>query len=117
MCILTVFAVVYINMQMNIFDLAYKGKKKEGDIRQLIEQNGNLTYKILSLKSSTNLGVALLDDDSGMGFAKSENVVKISSPIKSASIGAKHSQVAAQLRSNPILNLFSFGTEAEAKGR
>ena len=37
---LTILALIYIHMQMNIFSLAYDGKQKEQNIVRLKEQNG-----------------------------------------------------------------------------
>ena len=46
-----VVSLTYIHMQMQIVDLAYRGNKKERQIKKLIEENGNTTYKILILNS------------------------------------------------------------------
>ncbi|MCK5178691.1 MAG: hypothetical protein KAR32_04110, partial [Candidatus Omnitrophica bacterium] len=58
MGVVIVLALTYIHMQMQIVDLAYRGNNKEQQIRTLIEENGNTTYKILMLKSANHLGVA-----------------------------------------------------------
>ena len=50
MSVIIVLALTYIHMQMQIVDLAYRGNKKEQQIKKLIEENGNTTYKILILK-------------------------------------------------------------------
>ena len=76
MGILTILAVVYIHMQMQIIDLAYAGNKKEQQIKKLIEQNGSTTYKILMLKSANHLGDTILEDGSDMQFADTDDVVR-----------------------------------------
>ena len=47
MTVVTILALIYIHMQMNIFALAYQGKKKEKQITKIKEMNGALTYNIL----------------------------------------------------------------------
>ena len=111
----TVLAVIYIHMQMQIIDLAYQGNTKEHHIKKLIEENGSATYKILMLKSANNLGAAMLDDNSDMQFAHSDDIVRIATsetfpekmPLGRESVLAK--------RSNSLMNLLSFGVVAEAR--
>jgi hypothetical protein len=73
----TVLGVVYINMQMQIIELAYRGKAKEKLVRKLIEYNSHLTSSILSLKSSNNLGEKLLADNNEMQFLAPQNIVQV----------------------------------------
>ena len=111
--IITVLAVGYIHMQMRIIDLAYEGKDKENRIRSLIEENGNLTYKILALKSANHLGITMLRDDSEMKFVDPENIVRISTYNETSE---EMKPVRPQeKKSNPLLSLLSFGTQAEAR--
>ena len=77
MGMLTIVALIYINLQMQIFDLAYQGKIKEKSIRDLSDENGRIKYNILSLQSSNNLGVKLLKEQSGMRFLDNDNIVKL----------------------------------------
>lgn len=78
----TVLMVVYINMQMKIFDLAYAGKFKEQQIRTLIEDNGSETYRILKLKSANNLGVEMLTQNKDMQFVDPQNVIAIAASLQ-----------------------------------
>jgi len=115
MGILTVLALTYIHMQMQIIDMAYAGNKKEQQIQKLIEQNGSTTYKILIMKSSNHLGDTVLDNGSDMQFADLNNIVHVtaSQDIFADEQLAEQSQLAK--RANSLLNLLSFGLEAEAK--
>jgi len=115
MGILTVLALAYIHMQMQIIDLAYAGSKKEQEIRKLIEQNGSTTYKILMMKSANNLGDMVLDNGSDMHFADMNDIVQVaaSQDFFIDEQLAEQSQLAK--RANSLLNLLSFGLEAEAK--
>ena len=115
MCIGTIVALAYIHMQMQIIDLAYQGNQKEHQIKKLIEENGNATYKILMLKSANHLGVVLLNEDSDMQFADTNDVIQIAASEKFLMENHLGSKPKLAKRTNPFLNILSFGIEAEAK--
>jgi len=54
----TIIALLYIHMQMNIFELSYNGKDKEKIIHELNDSNGALSHQILTLKSANNLVIS-----------------------------------------------------------
>ena len=54
MCIITTMGVLYINLQMSIYDLAYQGKRKEDRIEKLAENNVIMKNDILRLKTRQN---------------------------------------------------------------
>jgi len=111
---MTVLALVYIHMQMNIINLAYQGRNKEKAIRSLKEENGYLTYAILSLKSANNLGVKLLSKESGMDFVDRENIVV----FKNENTGATAlTSEKPKDRNNLFVSLLSLGAQAEAQSR
>lgn len=111
----TILALAYIHMQMQMIDLAYQGNNRERKIAKLIEENGSVTYKILMLKSANNLGDVMLQNESDMQFADAGDVVRIAASgeffVDDQTGGA--TQLAQ--RTHPILNLLSFGVEAQAK--
>ena len=115
MCVGTIVALSYIHMQMQIIDLAYQGNQKEQQIKKLIEENGNATYKILMLKSANHLGVALLNEDSDMQFAGINDVIQIAASEKFLMENHLGSKPQLAKRTNPFLKILSFGVEAEAK--
>lgn len=115
MGVITVLALTYIHIQMQIVDLAYKGNKKEQQIKKLIEENGSATYKILMLKSANHLGVAMLKEDSKMQFADADDVVQIAASKEFLMEDLPADQPKLAKRTNPFLSLLSFGVEAEAK--
>jgi hypothetical protein len=108
-------ALAYIHMQMQMIDLAYQGNSKERKIAKLIEENGNVTYKILMLKSANNLGGVMFQDESDMRFADAGDVVRIpaSGEFLAEDQGAGQTRLAR--RTHPILDLLSFGVEAQAE--
>ena len=90
---ITIIALVYIHMQMRIFELSYNGKDKEAIIHELNDSNGALSHQILTLKSANNLGNQLLDHDNSLKFMDNERVMKV---VTSAKV------------EKPVWNLFSF---------
>lgn len=115
MTIVTIFSVIYINLQVQIYDFAYQAKRKEKDIRRLVDHNGNVTYNILKLKSANHLGVKLLAENSNMRFMDSSNVVNLETraPIK-----IKQHPVAVpktEKKPNVLASIFSLRSQAEAK--
>lgn len=101
---------------MEIIDLAYQGKSKEQTIRKLSDENGRITYTILTLKSANNLGYKMLTEDSDMQFADPNEIIQISTPEGFLSEEVDE-QEKVSTKSNPLLSLLSFGSSAEAKGR
>lgn len=106
MCFLTIAALIYIHMEMKIIDLAYKGKMKETQIRDLMEQNGNATYNVLSLKSASYLGGKLLVEESDMQFADPQDIFNLSLPRQLFSKIEEENE--SPDKSNPLLSLLSF---------
>ncbi len=113
----TLLSLVYIHMQMQIIDMAYKGRAKEHDIRKLIEENGNTTYTILSLKSANNLGIQILSEDSDMQFADPDDIVRLNAPDKIFGIDQLSKKSQPETKSNPLLSFLSFETLAEARDK
>ena len=111
---LTVLALVYIHMQMQIIDLAYQGKAKEQHMRDLIDENGKVTYNILTLKSANHLGVKMLSEDSDMRFMASDNIVHITTPEE---LSESHSsqEPPEEKKKIPLLSWLSSGRIAEAR--
>lgn len=115
MIFVTILGVVYINMQMQIIELAYRGKAKEKQIRKLIEYNSHLTSSILTLKSSNNLGDKLLADNKEMQFLAPQNIVEVT--VKKIPVSRKTSQEKASKNVTDLLSLLLTGEEAHAGAR
>lgn len=107
----TIIALLYIHMQMKIFELSYNGKDKEKIIHELNDSNGALTHQILTLKSANNLGNQLLDHDNSLQFMDNERVMMVAAPA-----GAMRHLIQPKPKVvNPLWNLFSFLGAQEAK--
>ena len=107
----TIMALLYIHMQMKIFELSYNGKDKEKIIHELNDSNGALSHQILTLKSANNLGNQLLDHDNSLQFMDNERVMTVA-----ASAGALQHLAKPPVKvENSVWNLFSFLGAQEAK--
>ena len=115
MGIITILSVIYINLQVQIYDFAYQAKRKEKDLRRLVDHNGNMTYSILKLKSANHLGVKLLTENSNMQFMDSNNVIKLEThiPIKKEQPPAAVENI--EKKPNILASIFSLRSQAEAK--
>ena len=115
MGMIAILSVIYINLQVQIYDFAYQAKKKEKDLRRLVDRNGNMTYSILKLKSANHLGVKLLTENSTMQFMDSNNVIKLEtpSPIKKEQHPAAVEN--SEKKPNILASIFSLRSQAEAK--
>jgi len=107
MVFITAVALAYTHLQMKIFDLAYEGKKKENHIHQLIEQNGNLTYQILTLESANHLGYELLNKDSDMQFGSPDSITKMRSAQESFHEDQGRMPSAVKGKESPLVSLLS----------
>lgn len=115
MALLTILALTYIHMQMQIIDLAYSGNTKEQQIKKFIEENGSLTYKILLLKSVPHIGDTVLGSNSDLHFADNDDVVLVAASEETTTPKLFNERSALVKRTNSLLNLLSFGVEAEAR--
>jgi len=129
MSMVTILALTYIHMQMQIVDLAYQGNKKERRIRQLVEENGRSAYKVLTLKSANHLGVAMLEKGSDMQFADANDIIQIAASEEFLIKDQLGRRSGLTKNANPLLgssrkeapllaslrDFLFFGTEAEAR--
>ena len=111
----TILALIYIQMQMQIIKLAYQGKFKEKQIKKLIEENGHVTYSILTMKSSDHLGGRLLAENSDMEFAGPKQVVKLAMPDQMLKKTQPAKVEKKADRANALLSLISLRSQAEAR--
>ena len=109
---ITIIALLYIHMQMKIFELSYNGKDKEKIIHELNDSNGALSHQILTLKSANNLGNQLLDhDNNNLQFMDNERVMTVTTSVGTM----QHLSKPPAKVVNPFWNLFSFLGAQEAK--
>lgn len=109
----TVIALIYTHMQMQIFELAYKGSRRQKQMHELRDRHGMLTHQILTLKSSNNLGNRLLEKDSNLEFIGNNNVLTLKGP----QVTRKQSSAKPLVTKNEnvMWNFLSFLSPQEAK--
>ncbi len=112
MFFVTSMALIYTHMQMQIFDLAYKGKDRQKYIHDLKDKNGVLTHQILTLKSANHLGNQLLEKDSNLQFMSYEHVLTMTGPIKTRQNPTAQMKGKAE---NSMWSFLSFLAPQEAK--
>ncbi len=113
MSFVTVTALIYIHMQMQIFDLAYQGKDREGRMHELRDRSGLLTHQILTLKSVNHLGNQLLEKDSSLQFMGNDRVLTLIGPASMISQALPPSVKGKN--ENSLWNFLSFLSPQEAK--
>jgi hypothetical protein len=113
--LLTLLSLIYINLQMQIFDLAYQGKKKENAIRELSDRNGIVTSDILKMTSANHLGLKVLAPDSQMQFRNDQDVVRLETAEMPLDKPLLASSKTLEKTQKIFSNLFLFITQAEAK--
>ena len=113
--VVTLLALCYIHIQMEIINLAYQGKVKEKQIEQFVEGNGNISHLILKMKSANNIGVKMLTDTSDMQFVDPNDIVHILTPQELLEEGIPSEKQKTEKKSDLLLGLLSFGNHAEAR--
>ena len=110
----TVLSLFYIQMQVQIYGLAYDGKAREKEIFTLVDDNGHVSYNIAKLKSANHLGLSLLVEDGDIDFAGSEDIVQIEAPAPVAEdqLASRHPRFGPFQR---VASLFALKSVAEAK--
>ena len=114
MGVVTVLALVYIYMQMQIISLGYKHRLQQEHINKIREQNGQIAYTISTLKSASHLGHVMLREGSDMHFVDSGNVFEVA--VRRPSFNDSHIQRTARVSqgSAPFSGLISLVAQAEA---
>ncbi len=113
MSFMTIMALIYIHMQMQIFDLAYQGSDKEKHMHELRDRNGLLTHQVLTLKSANHLGNQLLEKDGNLQFMANDHVLTLKGP---AVLISQVSPLSMKGKGeNSLWNFLSFLTPQEAK--
>lgn len=111
---ITLICVIYVGLQVQIFELAYVGKKREADFREQLDRKSTLMYNISSLESAQNIGASLLSRDQDLQFSDKSQIAKIDLPIQLASSFEKEQKLENK-KPNFLSTFFSLKAEAQAK--
>ncbi len=112
--IATMTCLIYIQMHVNIYSLAYEGKQKEKEIFKLVDTNSYVVYHIAKLKSAHHLGFELLTDQSDIIFSGNDQIVRIEVPGSSSGETLASSSRSHRGPINFLAGIFSLRAEAEA---
>lgn len=114
--VIATFALVYIQMQVTIYDLAYQGKVKEEKATKLADSNANRALNIARLKSAQSLGDWFFLKNTDADFVTQKHIVQ----VKASAPTAPQDRLgkASPRGLNPIkliAQIFSVKSIAEAK--
>ena len=117
MTVFTALSLVYIQLQVQIYDLGYKSESKKTEALKLKDNNTDIAYNIYKLKSASNLGIKLLNDDSKMHFLDNRHIIKLETPPELLGTGepAKTDISKLSKRPNLLASIFSLKSQAEAE--
>ncbi|MDD3374669.1 MAG: hypothetical protein PHY73_02970 [Candidatus Omnitrophica bacterium] len=111
----TAVALIYIQMQVKIYDFAYQGKNKEKEIFKLIDDNGHVVYNIAKLKSSSSLSERFLAKNSDIDFLDSQHIVHLNVPTQLAANKSSDQNSVFKRTTGLLASVFSLKSVAEAK--
>ncbi len=106
--------IIYVQLQVQIFEFAYTGKKKETAFKELLDRKSALVYNIMWLESAQNIGQSLLSRDQNLQFSESSQIAKIDLPIQLAGNFNKEPKPENK-KPNFLVSFFSLKAEAQAK--
>ena len=114
--VITIFALIYVQMQVSIYDLAYQGKIREDQVERLVDSNTDTMLNIVRLKSARSVGNWFSEKNAEVVFVDQKNVVE----VKSSSAHVEHIRLASIPRNvqntmNRLTQFFSLRSIAEAK--
>lgn len=112
----TIFALIYIQMQVAIYDLAYRGKQREDQVFKLADSNTHAAVNIARLKSAQNLGSRFFDKNEDVDFVDHRNIVDVeASPAEFAKVRLASGPVIARRAESLFDRVFGLRSIAEAK--
>lgn len=111
---ITFACIIYVQLQVQIFELAYNGKKRETAFEELLDRKQTLMYNIQWLESAQNIGTSLLSRDENLQFSDKSQIAKIDLPLQLAGNFNKEPKLEIK-RPNFLASFFSLKSEAQAK--
>jgi hypothetical protein len=113
--LITVIALIYVQLQVQIYEYAYKGKRREIALKELLDAKSTVMYNINNLESDQNLGTSLLNEDYNLQFAGREQMVKLEVPVQLAQTISPAVNKPGNRGVSFLVNLFALKSQAEAK--
>jgi len=79
---ITLLSLAYTWQETEIIKLAYQENQKTRDYKELLDKNRALRYNLVSLKSSSNLGAKLFNDNTEFEIPRSTQMFVVPLPKK-----------------------------------
>ncbi|HOD11501.1 MAG TPA: hypothetical protein PLO93_02720 [Candidatus Omnitrophota bacterium] len=112
----TIFSLIYIQMQVMIYDLAYQAKQREDQALKLSDNNTHATVNIARLKSAQNLGAHFFDKNVDVDFASRGNIIDVqATPAELVKADRAVSPTIVKRASSLLDKVFGFRSIAEAR--
>lgn len=114
--IVTIICLIYVQLQVQIFELAYIGKREELVLTEELDRKNILMYNINLLGSTQNIGKQLLAKDSNLQFLDNNQIAYLERPTRI--VTAKNLRKEESVKNKRfafLVNLFSLKSEAQAK--
>lgn len=107
--LVTIFSLLYVYQQSEIYRLAYLGQKRHSIFQDLLDKNTRLRYNMQKSASLVQIGNKVMDNKD-YEMPATFQLVKLSYPLENSNI--KYRVIKKQ---NLIARFFSVKTQAEAK--
>lgn len=118
MIMVTIISLLYVQMQVVIFQSAYAANDKESQLRDLLDTKTVLVYNIDRLESAQNIGNKMLCSKAELQFTAEEQISSLKLPAQLAkSWNANSAAQQRRPRYNLVALLFNLGSQAEATER
>ncbi|MFC1594004.1 hypothetical protein ACFL38_01625 [Candidatus Omnitrophota bacterium] len=114
MILITVFALLFVQLQVAIVSLAYACQEKEHVVNKMLDDQHVLLYNIHTLESAGNVGQFLVYQKPELQFAAKEQLAELRLPIRSNESFALSGQQSKGQRQNFVARMFSLKSQAEA---
>jgi len=112
--LVTLIALIYVQLQVEIYEYAYKGKKRELALKELLDRKSHVLYNINNMESVQYLGARLLTQDN-LQFVGSDQMVKLAIPVQLVE-NINPAIVRTESKKTSFLaSLFTLKSQAEAK--
>ena len=109
-------ALIYVQMQVTIYDLAYQGKNREDQVSRLADSNMCTHLDIAKLKSARSLGEWFARKGPEIDFIDQGNIVEVKAPrTETAPVRLAALPQGTQKTISALARFFSLKSIAEAQ--
>ena len=113
----TIISLLYVQLQVEIFQSAYEASAKEIEARELLDTRTVLVYNIDRLESAENIGNKVLCSKADLQFTGEDQIASLKLPARLVKSWNAGSITQTHPKNNLFAFLFSLGSQAEATER